>query len=207
MPEAKINIRKINIPTMEKGPLFRRIFHLCAPLFLIYYLMPEIFLFIPKSWWVLITLFSIIAVEITRLARKRIFFGMREYERTQVSAFAWAGIGITIAFFFFEPMFVACVLFGIGWVDPLIGEMRKRGKMKWYPMVPLLFYFAIIVFILLFLSDFRLPTIIAMGILASIAAITVEFPQIKVDDDFLMLIVPLVVLTLCAEYLHIFGLA
>ena len=30
---------------------------------------------------------------------------------------------------------------------------------------------------------------------------------IKVDDDFLMLIVPLVVLTLCAEYLHIFGLA
>ena len=192
---------------MEKGPLFRRIFHLCAPLFLIYYLMPEIFLFLPKSWWVLITLFSIIAVETIRLARKRIFFGMREYERTQVSAFAWAGIGITIAFFFFEPIFVACVLFGIGWVDPLIGEMRKRGKMKWYPMLPLLFYFAITFFILLFLSDFRLPTIIAMGILASIVAITVEFPQIKVDDDFLMVIVPLIVLTLCAKYLHIFGLA
>ena len=192
---------------MEKGPLFRRIFHLCAPLFLIYYLMPDIFLFLPKSWWVLITLFSIIAVETARLARKRIFFGMREYERTQVSAFAWAGMGITIAFFFFEPVFVACVIFGIGWVDPLIGEMRKRGKMKLYPLIPLIFYFFIVFFCLLALSDFFLPTIVAMGILASIAAITVEFPQIKVDDDFLMLIVPLVVLTLCADYLHIFGLA
>jgi len=169
--------------------------------------MPDIFLFLPKSWWVIITLISIISLETVRLARKRIFFGMREYERTQVSAFAWAGIGITLAFFFFEPVFVACVLFGIGWVDPLIGEMRKRKKMKWDPMVPLLFYFAITFFVLLFLSDFRLPTIIAMGILASIVAITVEFPQIKVDDDFLMVIVPLIVLTLCAEYLHIFGLA
>ena len=192
---------------MEKGPLFRRVFHICAPLFLIYYLMPDILLWLPKSWWVIITLISIIIVEIVRLAKKKIFFGMREYEKNQLSAFAWAGIGITLAFFFFPPVFVACALFGIGWVDPLIGEMRKRNKMKYYPILPLIFYFLIVVGCLLILSDLFPATIVIIAILASISAVTVEFPQLPVDDDFLMLIVPLIVLTLSVEYLQAFGLA
>jgi hypothetical protein len=192
---------------MEKDQLFRRIFHICAPLFLIYYLLPDIFLFLPKHWWVLITLISILILETVRLAKKRVFFGMRDYERFQLSAYAWAGIGVTLAFLFFPPVFVACALFGIGWVDPLIGEMRHRKLMKYYPMLPLLFYFAIVFFILLALTDLFVPTIIVMAILGSISAVTVEFPRLPVDDDFLMLIVPLVVLTVSVDYLHAFGLA
>lgn len=192
---------------MDRPHLFRRIFHLCAPLFLAYYLVPDTFLLLPKFYWVLIVLLALLILEAIRLATGWMFFGLRDYEKDRLSAFAWAGIGITLAFFFFPPEFVACTIFGIGWVDPLIGELRSRGLKRWYPSIPLLAYFAIVFFSLLVLTNLPVSAILVLGITGSMTAVAAEGPKLPVDDDFLMLMVPLLVLTATAHYLGVFGLA
>jgi len=192
---------------MDRAHLFRRLFHLCAPLILLYYIVPDIFLWLPKFWWVLIVLACLLIVEAVRLGTGKVFFGLREYEGKQLSAYAWAGIGITLGFYFFPPAFVACAVFGIGWIDPLIGEMRKRKKMRYYPYVPLLAYVLIVLGCLLTLTDIELPTILILGAVASASAIAIEKPRLPVDDDFLMLIVPLIILTVFYEWVKIIGLS
>ena len=192
---------------MDRDHLFRRLFHLCAPLFLLYYIVPEIFWGLPKFYWVILTLAFLTVLESIRLASGRVFFGMRKYERGQLSAYFWAGLGLTLAFAFFSPMFVACAVFGIGWVDPLIGEMRKRKKMKYYPHIPLLAYFLIVLGCLLTFSDIGLVTIMVLGAVASASAIAIEKPRLPLDDDFLMLVVPLIVLTAFYEWVKIIGLS
>ena len=189
---------------MDRGHLFRRIFHLCAPLILLYYLVPENFLWLPKFYWVLIVLACIMVLEALRLSTGRVFFGLREYEGKQLSAYAWAGIGITLGFYFFPPEFVACAVFGVGWVDPLIGEMRRHKKMKYYPYLPLIAYFLITQGCLFLATDIPLLQIAVLGMLASASAIAIEKPKLPADDDFLMLIVPMIVLTVFYEYMKYF---
>jgi dolichol kinase len=191
---------------MDYGHLFRRAFHLCAPLILVYYLLPHRFLGISKEAWLLLGLFGLLILEAVRLFTGRIFFGLREYERKQISAYAWAGIGVTIAFLFFPIPFVICSVVGLGWTDPLIGEMRKRKMMRYYPATPLAVYFIIAAACLFMSSNLSIIQVLILGFVGSVAAISVEKPKLPIDDDFLMLIVPLVALTLVYEYLIIAGL-
>ena len=192
---------------MEYGHVFRRGFHLCAPVILLYYVVPDTFLWLPKYMWVLIVLAAILTLEAVRLATGKVFFGLRDYEKGQLSAFAWAGIGAAIALLFFPPPFVICTVVGLGWTDPLIGEMRKKKKMNYYPALPLLVYFLIVVGSLLLFSDIMLLSTLILAGIGSVVAIVIEKPRLPVDDDFLMLVVPLIVLTLFYEYLKIFGLS
>jgi len=191
---------------MDYGHLFRRVFHLCAPFILLYYLLPERFLLVSKEAFLLMGLFGLLMLEAVRLFTGRIFFGMREYERGQISAYAWAGIGVTIAFLLFPMPFVICSVVGLGWTDPLIGEMRKRKMMRYYPATPLTVYFLIAAVCLFIFSEFSIIQVLILGLVGSMAAISVEKPKLPVDDDFLMLVVPLIVLTLAYEYLNIAGL-
>jgi dolichol kinase len=191
---------------MDYGHLFRRAFHLCAPIILVYYLLPHRFLGFSKEAWLLLGLFGLLLLEAGRLFTGRIFFGLREYERKQISAYAWAGIGVTIAFLFFPMPFVICSVVGLGWTDPLIGEMRKRKMMRYYPATPLAVYFLIAAVCLFVFSDFTIIQVFILGFVGSVAAISVEKPKLPIDDDFLMLVVPLAVLTLVYEYLNIAGL-
>jgi dolichol kinase len=192
---------------MDYGHVFRRLFHLCGPLVLAYYILPASIFWIPKNVWVLLTLGGLLVIEVCRLYSGSLFFGLREYEKGQISAYAWAGIGVTIAFFFFPPVFVICAVFGLCWTDPLIGEMRRRKKMRYYPAMPLSIYFLIVIGCLSVFSDIEIVPMIMLGIAGSVAAIAIEKPKFSIDDDFLMLIVPLIILTVFHEYLTITGLA
>ena len=156
---------------------------------------------------VLLVLLGLLVLEATRLLTGRVFFGLREYEKGQLSAFAWAGIGVTIAFLFFPMPFVVCAVFGLAWTDPLIGEMRRKKLMRYYPGIPLIVYFFISASCLLAISEFTIIQIIIFSITGSIVAISVEKPKLPVDDDFLMLVVPLTAVTLINCYLDYAGLA
>lgn len=194
---------------MDYDHYFRRIFHLCAPLFLVYYL-------IPKDTWglglsreesLIIVFFLVMIFEAIRLGTGRVFFGIREYERTRPSAFAWAAIAITMAFLFFPPIFVICAVVGMGWTDPLIGELRRHWK-RAYPILPMTVYFLIIIGCLTLFSDIPLLVQLFLASLTTTVAILVEYPQFKyVDDDFLMLVIPLMVLTCVYECLVFTGMA
>jgi dolichol kinase len=135
-----------------------------------------------------------------------VFFGLREYESGQISALAWSGMGVVIALLLFPMPFVICAIVGVSWGDPLIGEMRKRKRMRFYPTVPLLVYFFFASACLILFSDMKFIPIFLLAFTGSMTAVAIEKPKWPVDDDFLMLIVPLVTMTILYEYLHIVGL-
>jgi dolichol kinase len=191
---------------MDYGHLFRRIFHLSGPLVLLYYVSPERFLWISRNGWVLLGLTGLLILEVIRLYTGRVFFGLREYEGQQISAYAWGGIGVTVALLLFPMPFVICSIVGVCWADPLIGEMRKRERMRLYPGLPLIVYFMIVTICLLLFSDIRYIPILLLALAGSMTAVAIEKPKWPVDDDFLMLVVPLVVMTFIYEYLNIAGL-
>jgi hypothetical protein len=108
---------------------------------------------------------------------------------------------LTIGLLFFPGEFVIAAFWGMSWIDPLCAYTRKHGG---YPWIPLVAYNALAV--ALFLAVVPLaeygtrpvpPVLVALyAPLAAIVAVVVEKPNLKqVDDDFLMVIVPLVVLT------------
>ena len=180
---------------MDAGHVLRRIVHVSTPLFLVYY-------FLPDPLWIggptrVLTLIAIMAVvliaEVLRLAYKPKIIGMREYEKYQVSAAAWAGIAMTIAFLFFPFGYAAPAFMGMGWVDPVIGDLRRKNS-SLYPYVPLVLYFLIAIISMSVIIGPSIEVMIA-SLLATPAAIWAERPKSKyVDDDFLMIVVPLIVI-------------
>ncbi len=187
---------------MESGHWFRRFVHLCTPLFLIYY-------FLPQPLWtggltreqgLLIFFFLAMGFEALRLIFNVHIPGMRDYEYSRLSAAAWAGIGMTLTFLFFPLEYAAPAFLGMGWVDPLIGELRRVDS-GLYPHLPAAVYFTIVIATLTCLIGLNLPVVLA-SITATALGISIEKLRLKhVDDDFLMLIVPLIGITIILEAL------
>ncbi|MBC7108465.1 MAG: hypothetical protein H5T41_06745 [Methanomassiliicoccales archaeon] len=178
---------------MDRGSVLRRVVHMFTPAFLVYY-------FLPDPLWVggleresaLLLLLSIILVaEALRLIFKPRIIGLREYEQYQICAAVWAAVGMALAFLFFPLEYSAPVLMGMGWVDPLIGELRKR-KSYFYPLAPLIVYFAIAFSSMIYLIGMT-PSVFIAAVVATFLAVGIERIKSRfVDDDFLMIIVPLI---------------
>lgn len=182
---------------MERSLLFRRIFHMTAPIYLVYYLLPDVISGISKQLVLMIVFFSIIAFEAVRISRGMVFFGLKEYERKHISAFAWSALGMTLALLLF-PMHLAVVGFlGLAFIDPLIGEIFRTKNHWLHPNVPLFAYFAI-AFAYLSLVAWYPPHVAAtIAAVGSVVAIVSEYPQLRwVNDDFLIMMVPLIAMYL-----------
>lgn len=180
----------------EDWGLARRVLHMCAPVFLIYYLVPDdSWIGIPKSIALLVILLIVFLGDFLRVLFDIGFFGIRPYERIRISAHAWASLGFVLAFLLFNPVLVVPVVLGMAWIDPLCGFLRR--KKFGYPLIPLNAY-AIIMFLSLFvLSDFAIPKIIVLALVGSMVAIAAEYPNLKLlDDDFTMVLLPLLALAL-----------
>lgn len=180
---------------MEKPRLFRRLFHLTGAFYLVYYILPEELIPGFFKWYgVVILVCTALIIEVVRLKSKKIVYGMRKYEKKQISAYAWFAMGMGIALLFFPMQFVVPVVIGMAVIDPLIGEIRFRKK-ELYPIAPSILY-GIIMFVCLFLlSDMQIWILVPFTIVGTICAIYAESWNIKaIDDDFLMIVVPLMVL-------------
>ncbi len=139
--------------------------------------------------------FIILSFEGIRLYKGWHVFGLRSYEKHQIAAYAWATMAAAIALLLF-PMHLAVVcLLGMGLIDPLIGELKEFNK-KLYPYIPLIGWFAISFCFLSYLTDYNLQQITLLSVIGSAAAIIGEYPRLLIDDDFLMVVVPLVTLRL-----------
>lgn len=184
---------------MDRGSIARRIVHLSAPVFLVYY-------FLPSPLWdggptrqaaLLIALAICLGFELLRLVIGFNVPGMRSYERDQISAGAWAAIALTFAFLFFPFELAAPVIVGMALVDPVIGKLRRT---KWYPWFPYALHLAIMLSILGALLPMDLRTIVAAAIASALALLAEGFKTSYVDDDFLMIVVPLVGLALLMNF-------
>lgn len=181
---------------MKKAEMIRRILHMTAVVYLVYYLLPEeLFPGFYKWYGVLIILCATLAVEALRLKTGKVFFGLREYEKKRVSAFAWFAIGMSIALLWFEMVYVVPVVIGMAFIDPLIGEIKRKNE-RFYPILPIVIYGTIMFTCLLILSEMSIGPLILLTFVATFFAILAERWNIKyIDDDFLMIIIPLLALT------------
>jgi hypothetical protein len=178
---------------MDRGQALRRIVHLSTPIFLIYY-------FLPNPLWDggptrvlgLLILFALVLVgEALRLIYRPKIIGMREYEKTQISAAAWAAVGMTFAFLFFPLGYSAPSLMGMGWVDPVIGDLRRKCSPQ-YPYVPLFLYFLLALVSMTIIVGPSLKVIIGSLVAAPLGIWAERLRLRYVDDDFLMIVIPLI---------------
>lgn len=174
----------------------RRLVHLCLPVFLLYYIIPDdTWIGIDKRLVLLGALFVFIIFEFLRLAYQIRVFGTREYEMDNMAAYLWAGIGFTVAFLLFDYALVVPAILGMAWIDPLSGFLRSR-KSGLYPWLPFASYLVLAAVALIVVSSFAPLSIIFIAAAGAASGIAAEHKRVRfVDDDFLMLVVPLVVMT------------
>ena len=180
---------------MDCGHLIRRAVHMSAPLLLIYYALPDPLFGMPRAAFAMSILALAMVVELVRLIICPEVVGMRCYERTQVSAAAWAAFGAVTSMVLFPIGIVAPAICGMAFVDPLIGELRCRGS-RLHPLLPAAVYL-VMTTALLSLSYGIDSRIVLAASMATAVAIGVEsLSSHLVDDDFLMVVAPLLVLHL-----------
>jgi hypothetical protein len=174
----------------------RRLVHLCLPVLLLYYVFPQdTWIGIDKRLVLLGALFVFLVFEFVRLGYQVRIFGTRDYEMDNIAAYLWAGIGFTVAFLFFDFVIVVPAVLGMAWIDPLNGTLRTRNS-GLYPWLPFACYLVLAAATLSIVSSFHPLSVVLIATVGAVSAIAAEHKRIRyVDDDFLMLVVPLVVMT------------
>lgn len=176
---------------MDARVVLRRIVHLSTPVFLVYYFLPSPLWpgGLPKEAGLLLLLASTLIFEAVRLTRGIKVPGLRPYESGQISAAAWASVALTISFLFFPIELTAPVIFGMAFVDPAIGKVRRS---RWYPWVPYVLHLSIMLLVLAVLVPLDLRWLIAAAVTSAVAVGAEGIKTRYVDDDFLMIVVPVV---------------
>jgi hypothetical protein len=177
---------------MDKGQALRRLVHISAPVFLVYYYLPDpVFpgLF-GKQPGLFLFLALILVIEALRLYFSPHIIGMRDYENYRVSAAAWTAIALSVALAFFPIQIALPVILGMGWIDPIMGIMRAR-RSKYYPAVPVVLYFVLMIVPLAYFFGLT-PLVVLASMVATFLGIMSEVKKNwYIDDDFLMIMVPL----------------
>ena len=180
---------------MDRPHLVRRAVHMSAPLFLLYYWVPDEVLGLNKGIWLVILAASFFVFEIWRLRSRTAVLGMRDYEKHRMSAAAWFVLAALPALLFFPLGYTLPVFLGMGLVDPLIGELRSRSS-RLYPLLPTLAYLVLALGSMLLIFGPQAHVVVA-ALVATALAIWVEGLRIEwLDDDFTMIVVPLLGITL-----------
>jgi hypothetical protein len=192
---------------MDVNSAFRRAFHVISPVFLAYYLLPDTLADgITRTGVTLLFVGTAACIEIARIALGVPLVGLRPYEGQRVSAYFQGLVGLTAGFFLVrDPAIVVPVFLGMAWIDPLAALARKKN---WPRVLVVAAYFG------LFLgTEIVMNAVPGLGwqfsfaILATAAAMIVEGPKLRqLDDDLLMLVVPMGVLWAVAAALRVPGL-
>ncbi len=196
---------KINSIELE-AHWFRRVFHTFASCFLIYYLLPD------DPWSTLlkiliavgIVLFVIIVeyLRIKGIIHSSNFFGLRIYEEKRPASYVYFGVALLILLVFFpQQIAIPCILCAC-FSDPIIGEIRHRlGKKEAYIGGFLICMF----FFLITWHTVDISILLPISILGASAAVIGEAKKFwLIDDDFMIQMLPAVILFLLWQVL-LFG--
>lgn len=175
------------------GEWLRRLVHILTSLTIIYFWVPDELSGISKEYWLLLILVLILAVDFYRIYIGWEVYGGRPYEMNRPSALALGALALTICFIFFPKHLVIPSVLTMALVDPFIRLVR--GNTHIYPYLPL--FFAVVIFYTCFslLTGWSFAYRLPMALLGGAIAIAVERPHLNwLDDDFLLLLVPTIVL-------------
>jgi len=178
---------------MKNAEPFRRAVHLLYPIALAYYFIPpDSLIGVPREYLVVVVVAGFIAFEAYRLTRKVEIPMIRHYEKRRAGAYAFGIVGIGLGLIFFPMPITIVAVCGMAWIDPLC-HVTKKGAL--YPAVPLIAYYFLALALLLVFSNYGAAFAAALAVVGTVSAIAAERPSLKmIDDDFTMVIVPLLVL-------------
>ncbi|HEQ79237.1 MAG TPA: hypothetical protein ENN76_03110, partial [Euryarchaeota archaeon] len=124
-----------SLTTMEKS---RKILHALSSLLMFIYFVPREFFIFKREWFLLAPLGFFVLLELVRISKGWLFFGMRDYERRQVSGYIWAGSTLVLAVMLFPPKLVIPIYVCWAWLDPICSILKRNPP--WYPVIPFALY-------------------------------------------------------------------
>ena len=152
---------------------------------------------------------AILMIEIIRLKFRITIIGQRKYESRQVSAFAWGALAIWVTMLVtnFHPftagsgidagLYGIPIIFGLAFVDPVMGEMRSLRGTKSAIVAG-----TIISFIVWIGCHLWLATPLWVSLLLAPLTVIGELPSVKfIDDNATIILLPLGGLLLLSPFL------
>lgn len=188
---------------------YRRAFHAFGASFLGYYMLPDDIDWVSllKLWVPLLILGFVFVLEFLRLWGRigsHHFFGLRVYEERRVGSYLFFGVAVLILLRFFpQHIAVPCILCACI-ADPVMGEVRYRfGKKDVYVVGFLLCLFFFMV--TWYKADVWLMVLVS--IVGAVGAVVGEVKKFWwLDDDFMIQMVPAVLLLIIWMGISYFGL-
>lgn len=180
---------------LDRRTLIRRGFHMLSSLFVVYYWLPEYLdpLELTRNQVAILGLALLTAFEAYRIHRGWLFFGLRDYEKKRVAGYYWGASGYVIALLLFEQRFAMITILGTTLTDPVLGELRKAGRIR-AALAAGLGVWTAIALSCIFLVPLSTPLVLVP--LGAVLAVAAEWHKLRwVDDNFLMNLVPLLALT------------
>ena len=187
---------------------FRRVFHTFAASFLVYYLIPD-------SGWtgivrIIVPIGIVACIAIIDYGRIRgefdhqRFFGLRGYEKGRPASYLYFGIALLLLLIMFpQQIAIPCILCG-SFTDPLIGELRYYGGKKRAYLLG--FLVSMVIFILIwYRADWWV--ILPVSIVGASGAVLGEAKKLRfIDDDFMIQILPALMLILVWQAILLLGI-
>lgn len=183
--------------------IMRRVFHvsiLSIP-FGYYFLLVPFFPHDVLRIAIILFLCAVILFEVIRIRLRLVFFAQRLHEATHFSAFAWTMVSIGFILLFAPSMSYAVAIVGsCALSDPILGELRKRQIEKKKIIVT----GWLVVLLVWTITAYFFHLSYLWGFLMAPITIAVEWPSFKwIDDNALMLLVPLVLIIFSKGILHV----
>ena len=186
---------------------YRRVFHAFGACFLFYYMLPDTFwLNLLKFWVPIFIIVFAVLLEISRLKgfiSSDYFFGLRNYEKKRFGSYLFFGFALFILLMFFpQQIAIPCILCGC-FADPIIGEARFRfSKIRVY----FIGFLICVIFFMVSWLNADLWLILLVSFVGASGALVGEIKKFWwLDDDFIIQILPAVLLVLLFLILTQFG--
>ena len=187
---------------------FRRVFHTFAASFLFYYLLPD------QSWIHILKIAApIIIVAVMAVVEYRRlhgdidhqrFFGLRGYEKRRPASYLYFGFAMLLLLLFFpQQIAIPCILCA-SFTDPIIGESRfYLGKKQAYLIG---FFFSMFFFTMTWYHA-EWWILLAVSLLGATGAVIGEGKKLRfIDDDFMIQILPALLLVVLWQALLLLGI-
>jgi len=187
---------------MERWVAIRRAVHVLIAVTPVYYLLPEELphVGLPRTVLLLAGAILVAGLEISRLTLRFRLPGLRPYEDRWIASYAWAAAGVLLALWLLPEDIASASIVSMAFADPLIGELRGRGFGPWHTVALPLVVCGLLCAVVYSLFDSRgLSELLVLSAVGALAAVTVERKKSRLlDDDFLMIVIPGMVVTVLA---------